>query len=79
MSGHSVFVTGRKLAGAKPKKVSTTLPPAEHEELLSVINASERWIDPADFARQAIREKLERWKREHPLGARAGPPKGGER
>lgn len=65
-------MTGKKLAkvggGSRLPRVSATLPPSEFRELMLIIERGGEWIDSADFTREAIREKAERWKREHPLG-----------
>lgn len=65
-------MTGKKLAkvgsGSRLPRVSATLPPAEFRDLMLIIERSGEWIDSADFTRQAVREKAERWKREHSQG-----------
>ena len=75
-TGNLGLMTGERLARVRLKKVTTTLPAAEAAEIVELIESSERWVDAADFARQAIREKLERWKKEHPLGVPPGSRKG---
>ena len=60
---------GRKRTQVSTEKVTATLPASEHAELVELIESTGRWVDRSDFVRQAIREKVERWKRDHPLGA----------
>ena len=66
--GNPGFVTGKKLADVRLKKITTTLPLSEAKEIVKLLESSELWVDAAEFARQAIREKLDSWKKEHPLG-----------
>ncbi len=64
---------GAKTVNVANRKVNSSLPEGELEELLRIIDGTKRWNDVADFVRQAVREKVERWKRENPLGP---PPRG---
>ncbi len=57
---------GPKIAKVEPKKVSTTMPEDDFDDMVRIIETDRRWVDVADFVRQAVREKVDRWKREHP-------------
>ena len=48
--------------------MGVTLPDGLYEEMIRVIDNERRWVDRVEFIREAIKEKLERWKKEHPLG-----------
>ena len=45
------------------------LAPAVAAEIQGVVDSG-HWLSFQEFAREALKEKLERWKKEHPLGAR---------
>jgi Arc/MetJ-type ribon-helix-helix transcriptional regulator len=64
---------GKRRTNSETEKVGTTLSKLEHGDLVRAVEGG-AGVDRSDFVRQAIREKLERWKREHPLGVQ--PPKG---
>ena len=53
---------GEKTVRVRNVKINSSLPEGEYQELHAVIESTRRWNDVADFARQAIREKLDRWK-----------------
>ena len=65
---------GKKRTRVSVSQVTTTLPSAEHAELVELTEASGRFVDRSDFVRQAIREKVDRWKKEHPLGVASRRP-----
>lgn len=44
------------------------LPEALEEEITRIVRGSREWATRQSFIEQAIREKLDRWKRDHPLG-----------
>lgn len=50
------------------EKVGLRLPKGLHDEMVRVIESAREWKDRQHFIAEAIREKIERWKREHPLG-----------
>lgn len=57
----------------KPQRLAKKieLAPAVYEEIDHLVSAG-YWLSFQEFAREALKEKLERWKKENPLGA---PPK----
>jgi hypothetical protein len=50
-----------------------TIPMGLYEEMVAILESERRWADRVDFIREAIKEKVERWNREHPLGTRKPP------
>lgn len=44
------------------------LPEALEEEITEIVKGTREWSTRQSFIEQAIREKLERWRRDHPLG-----------
>ena len=61
-------MSGKRRTVAGYQKVGVTLPDGLYEEMIRVIDNERRWVDRVEFIREAIKEKLERWKKEHPLG-----------
>ncbi len=59
---------GAKTVNVENRKINSSLPEGEMAELVRLIERTKKWNDVADFVRQAVREKLERWKRENPYG-----------
>jgi hypothetical protein len=53
---------------AKTKDVKITIPLALYDELLLVMQKENIWAYPQVFILEAIREKIERWKKEHAVG-----------
>ena len=62
------LMSGKRRTVAGYQKVGVTLPDGLYEEMIRVIDNERRWVDRVEFIREAIKEKLERWKKEHPLG-----------
>ncbi len=50
------------------EKVTVTLPKGLYDEVVSIVRAGQGWLSAIDFLREAAKEKVERWKKEHPLG-----------
>lgn len=50
------------------ERVSLRLPKGLHDEMVRIIEGAREWKDRQHFIAEAIREKVERWKRDHPLG-----------
>ena len=43
------------------------VPVGLHEEMVGVIHAANLWKDRQAFILEAIKEKMERWRKEHPM------------
>ena len=55
--------------GRQPyERLHVGVPSGLFKEATKVVEYEGTWMSPADFVREAIKEKLERWKKEHPLG-----------
>ena len=50
------------------------LPAGVYRQIEEVVKATGDWMSVVDFLREAAKEKLERWKKEHPLGQSRLPP-----
>lgn len=59
---------GFKKTRAGVVSVSVTIPEGVYADMIRIVETERRWTDRVDFAREAIKEKVEREKREHPLG-----------
>lgn len=60
----------------KPKKkilpkvsVAGRIERGYYEDLVRVIDGDDHYNRIGDFVREAVLEKIDRWKKEHPLGA----------
>ena len=49
---------------AKTKDVKITMPLALYEEILEVLKEENMWSYPQSYIIEAVREKIERWKKE---------------
>ncbi len=47
------------------------LAPAVSAEIQDLVESGQ-WLSFQEFAREALKEKLDRWKKEHPLGVKRG-------
>ena len=56
-------------------QVTVELAPAVKRDLEELVSSGQT-LSTQDFIRRAVDEKLERWKKEHPLGAPPGSRKG---
>ena len=50
---------------SKPK-IILLIPEGLMNEIEKVMQAENRWISVQDFVRESIKEKIDRWKKEHP-------------
>ncbi|MGC8981908.1 MAG: ribbon-helix-helix domain-containing protein, partial [Minisyncoccia bacterium] len=50
---------------AKPK-ITLQIPEGLLKEINEIMKIDDKWITIQDFVREAIKEKIERWKKEHP-------------
>ena len=48
-------------------RIGIELAPTVAQEAQSLVDAG-HWLSIQEFCREAIKEKIERWKKEHPLG-----------
>lgn len=62
----------------KPKKrvlpkvsVAARIERGYYEDLVRIIDGDDHFNRIGDFVREAVLEKIDRWKREHPLGSPA--------
>ncbi|MHB8430183.1 MAG: hypothetical protein ACYDDZ_06585 [Acidimicrobiales bacterium] len=49
------------------ESVTVSLPEGIYSDMIGVIETDRRWFDRVEFVREAVKEKIERWKKEHPL------------
>ncbi len=63
---------GTKRSDVGYQKVGVTIPDGVYREMIEIVESERRWFDRVEFIREAVKEKIERWKKEHPLGP---PPK----
>ena len=48
------------------QKITLLIPDGLMNEIEKVMQAENRWISVQDFVRESIKEKIDRWKKEHP-------------
>ena len=53
---------------AKTKDVKVTMPLALYEEVLEVLRKESMWSYPQSFIIEAVKEKIEKWRKEHAVG-----------
>jgi metal-responsive CopG/Arc/MetJ family transcriptional regulator len=58
---------GKKRSNVDYESVSVSIPRAIHDELIAIIEHDQRWFDRVEFVREAVKEKIDRWKKDHPL------------
>ena len=63
----------------KPKKkvlpkvsVAARIERGYYEDMVRIIDADDHYNRLGDFVREAVFEKIDRWKKEHPLGGASG-------
>ena len=49
-------------------KLTLQLPVGLNNEINAVVEKHDLWMSSQDFIREAIKEKLEKWKKDHALG-----------
>ena len=47
-------------------KVTIAFPKGMLSEIESIIDREQSWLSMQEFVRDAVKEKIERWKKEHP-------------
>jgi len=50
----------------KGEKVNVLIPEGMIEAIENILKVDQSWISRQEFIRQAIQEKIDRWKKEHP-------------
>lgn len=50
----------------KTYQVNIRLPEGFYNEIIEIMNIEKKWNSPQQFIQDAINEKIERWKKEHP-------------
>jgi len=50
----------------KGEKVNVLIPEGMIEAIENILKVDQSWISKQEFIRQAIQEKIDRWKKEHP-------------
>jgi hypothetical protein len=47
-------------------QVNLRLPEGIYQEILKIIEIEKKWNSPQQFIQDALNEKIDRWKKEHP-------------
>ncbi len=47
-------------------QVNVRLPIGLYQEIINIMEIEKKWNSPQQFIQDAINEKIDRWKREHP-------------
>ncbi len=47
-------------------KITIAFPKGMLTEIESIVNVEQSWLSSQEFVRDAVKEKIERWKKEHP-------------
>ena len=50
----------------KGEKINILIPEGMIEAIENILKVDQSWISKQEFIRQAIQEKIDRWKKEHP-------------
>jgi len=48
------------------KSVLLKLPIGIYNDIINIMNVENKWLTPQDFIKESIKEKIDRWKKEHP-------------
>ncbi len=48
------------------QRIQLRLPIGLYEEMMNIIKTEKKWNSPQQFIQNALSEKIERWKKEHP-------------
>jgi len=48
------------------KPVLLKLPIGIYNDIINIMNVENKWLTPQDFIKESIKEKIDRWKKEHP-------------
>jgi Arc/MetJ-type ribon-helix-helix transcriptional regulator len=61
-------VTGPTKGRVRLEKVQVGIPEGLYRQIEEVVRDGGEWMSVVDFLREAGKEKLDRWKKDHPLG-----------
>jgi len=48
------------------KRLQLRIPIGLYDEMMKIINLEKKWNSPQQFIQEALNEKIDRWKKEHP-------------
>jgi hypothetical protein len=48
------------------KRLQLRIPIGLYDEMMRIINLEKKWNSPQQFIQEALNEKIDRWKKEHP-------------
>jgi hypothetical protein len=48
------------------KRLQLRIPIGLYDEMMRIINLEKKWNSPQQFIQDALNEKIDRWKKEHP-------------
>ena len=48
------------------KRLQLRIPIGSYDEMMKIINLEKKWNSPQQFIQEALNEKIDRWKKEHP-------------
>lgn len=68
----SMAAVGSRVPKGNRERKTIELAPAVYREIMDLVSAGQ-WLSFQEFAREAVKDYLERWKRDHPLGAPKRP------
>jgi len=62
-------VPGKSRASSQAEKVGLRVPLGLYREMMGIVDEAKMWSDPPrqNFILEAIKEKVERWRRENPM------------
>ena len=58
---------GRSKLEVPEERVGLRVPVGLHAEMVAVIHSANQWKDRQAFILEAIKEKTERWRKDHPM------------
>jgi hypothetical protein len=69
---------GKAKARAQAEKVGLRVPLGLYREMMDVVEAAKMWSDPPrqNFILEAIKEKIDRWKKDHPMWSQPAKDRG---
>lgn len=73
MRCHTVSVPSKAKVPVEVERLNLKIPKGLHDELASILIEEQRWPSRQDFIIDAVREKLDRLRLEHPAPSKKGP------
>lgn len=52
----------------KGKQVNIYFPEGLYDEMTNVMERANNWMNVQEFVRDAVKEKIDRWKKDHAVG-----------